>query len=90
MLKKKKKKKKNLPKTLMIYRQNVNSGSLRRRLKTRTLRLIVSQDVRQVAKVTVKEFADAFMVLKSKVIVVALGGGQVDEAVQWERETLSV
>lgn len=46
--------------------------------------------MRQVAKVTVKEFADAFMVLKSKVIVVAVGGRQVDKAIQWEREALSI
>lgn len=44
----------------------------------------------QVAKVTVKQFADAFMVLKSEVIVMAVGGGQVNEAVQREREALSV
>lgn len=30
------------------------------------------------------------MVLKSKVIVVAVGGGQVDEAIQWESEALSI
>lgn len=53
-------------------------------------RLSVFQNVLQVTKVTVKQFADAFMVLKSKVIVVAVGGGQVDEAIQREREALPI
>lgn len=44
----------------------------------------------QVTKVTVKELADAFMVLQSEVVVMAVRRGQVDEPVQRERKTLSV
>lgn len=53
-------------------------------------RLAIPQDVRQVAKVTIEQFADSFMVLQSEVVIVAVRRGQVDETFQREGKTLSV
>lgn len=51
--------------------------------------LTVSQNLRQVTKVAVKQLADAFVVLQSEVVVVTVWRGQVDEAVQREGEAVS-
>lgn len=52
--------------------------------------LPVPQNVREFIKVAVEELADAFMLLQTEVVVVALRGRQVDEIVQRERKALSV
>lgn len=49
----------------------------------------VPQDLREIPKVAVKQFADALVVLQAEAVVVAVGRGQDDEAVQWQREVVS-
>lgn len=52
--------------------------------------LTVPEDVREFVKVAVEELADAFVVLQTKVIIVALGRRQVDEVVQRQRKAFAV